>query len=263
MNGMGERLTREAIARHLQRGLEKEPSVFAMWLEGSLATRETDDLSDIDVVVDVEDSSSDLVFERAEALLAELAPLVTSLELDIDHRFLRHRLYRLEHTSEFLTIDFVVQAHSRQFVFDREDADAVRVLFDRAGVIRFREGPWEPGHVDARAARLRDTYWALRPWVVKQIKRGKFIEAFGYYERYVLRPLVEILRLAWAPRKSDYYIKEIYRDLPEEITRELEALYKVPDVDAFSGKLEAADRLFRAAISRVGGSPQSASGSGT
>jgi hypothetical protein len=41
----------------------------------------------------------------------------------------------LEGTSEFLTIDFVVQAHSRHFVVDEEDVDAVRVLFDRAGVI--------------------------------------------------------------------------------------------------------------------------------
>lgn len=267
MPDVGQVLTREGIARHLQRGLEKEPHVFAMWLEGSLATGDADDFSDIDVVVDVEDGSSDLVFERAEALLAELGPLVTNLELDIDHRFLRHRLYRLEGTSEFLTIDFVVQAHSRDFVFDKENADAVRVLFDRAGVIRFREGPWQPEQLTERAARLKDTYWALRPWVVKQVHRGKFLEAFGYYDRYVLGPLVEVLRLAYAPRKSDYYVKEIYRDLPEGITRELEGLYQVPDVSAFPARLEAADRLFRAAIGRVvtsrPGQAGPASGEGT
>lgn len=41
------------------------------------------------------------------------------------------------------------------------------------------------------------------PRVVKQIKQGKFIEAFGYYERFVLRPFVEVLRLAYVPRKGD------------------------------------------------------------
>src|SRR6266571_6115889 len=127
-----EDLSREAIVLHLQRGLEREPAVLAMWLEGSFATGQVDALSDIDLVVDVEDGSQDLVFHRAETLLAELGPLATRLELDIDHQFLRHRLYRLEGTSEFWTIDFVVQAHSRQFVFDREDARFVRVLFDRA-----------------------------------------------------------------------------------------------------------------------------------
>jgi hypothetical protein len=57
--------------------------------------------------------------------------------------------------------------------------------------------------------------------VVKQVRRGKFVEAFGYYERYVLQPLVEALRLAYAPRRSDYYVKDIYRDLPAEVTAEL------------------------------------------
>jgi predicted nucleotidyltransferase len=243
-----EHLSREAIVLHLQRGLEREPAVLAMWLEGSFATGQVDAFSDIDLVVEVEDGSQDLVFRRAERLLAELGPLATHLELDIDHEFLRHRLYRLECTSEFWTIDFVAQAHSRQFVFYREDAGSVRVLFDRASVIRFRDGPWRSEQLEARLAKLQDTYWSLRPWVVKQIMRGKFLEAFGYYERYVLRPLVEVLRIVHVPRKSDYYIKDIYRDLPEDITRELEGLYQVPDISAFEARLEIADGLFRAAI---------------
>jgi predicted nucleotidyltransferase len=245
-----EDLSREAIVLHLQSGLEREPAVLAMWLEGSSATGQADALSDIDLVVDVEDGSLDLVFQRAETLLAELGSLATRLELEIDHQLLRHRLYRLERTSEFWTIDFVARAHIRQFVFDREDAGSVRVLFDRASVIRFRDGPWRSDQLDERLARLQETYWSLRPWVVKQIRRGKFLEAFGYYERYVLRPLVEALRIAHAPRKSDYYVKDIYRDLPPDITRALEGLYQVSDISAFEARLEVADGLFRAVIDR-------------
>ncbi len=248
---MEEGLTREQIVEGLHRGLEVDPSVYAMWIEGSLARGELDDLSDIDLVADVEDGSQDRVFQRAEALLAELGPLVTSLELDIGHQFLRHRLYRLHQTSEFWTIDFVLQAHSRNFVFDREDECAVRVLFDRAGVVRFRDRPWRPDGVESRLAELADTYRALRPWVLKQVRRGKFVEAFGYYERYVLQPLVEALRLAYAPRKSDYYVKDIYRDLPAEVTEELEHLYQVPDLEAFRSKLERADLLFQATVDRA------------
>ena len=51
---------------------------------------------------------------------------------------------------------------------------------DRASVIRFRDGPWRSEQLDSRLAMLQDTYWSLRPWVVKQIRRGKFLEAFGY-----------------------------------------------------------------------------------
>src|SRR6266536_3442747 len=63
---------REDIVRHLKRGLEGDRSVYALWLEGSLATDQADDLSDIDLVADVEDGSQDRVFERAEELLGEL-----------------------------------------------------------------------------------------------------------------------------------------------------------------------------------------------
>ena len=187
----------------------------------------------------------------------ELGGLLTgqglrSGELDIGHRFLRHRLYRLKHTPEFWSIDFVLQAHSRRFVFDAEEAGAVRPLFDRADVIRFREHRWRPRQVEARVSELQDTYRALRPWVIKQIRREKFVEAFGYYERYVLRPLVETLRLAYVPRKSDYYVKDVYRDLPTEIVRELAKLYQVPDLEAFQLRLEKADQLFEAALDLAG-----------
>jgi len=245
---VGKGLSREDIVRHLQRGLEGDHSVYAMWLEGSLATGQADELSDIDLVVDVEDGSQDRVFTRAEELLTELSALEISFELDIGHRFLRHRLYRLEGTPVFWTIDFVLQAHSRRSVFDAEDAEAVRPLFDRGGVIRFRGHPWQPNEVGARLSELEGTYRALRPWVIKQIRRGKFVEAFGYYERYVLRPLVEALRLAYAARKRDYYIKDIYRDLPAEIVGEREMLYQVPDVEAFDSRLGVADRLFTTAL---------------
>ena len=193
---MREGPSREDIVRQLHRGLEGDSSVYAMWVEGSLATGQADDLSDIDLVADVADGSQDRVFERVEGLLALMGPLEISMELDIGHRFLRHRLYRLKHTPEFWSIDFVLQAHSRRFVFDAEEAGAERPLFDRADVIRFREHPWRPRQVEARVSELQDTYRALRPWVIKQIRREKFVEAFGYYERYVLRPLVETLRLA-------------------------------------------------------------------
>jgi hypothetical protein len=201
-----------------------------------------------DLIADVEDGSQDRVFTRAEELLTELGPLEISLELDIGHRYLRHRLYRLEGTPVFWTIDLVLQAHSRRFVFDAEDAEAVRPLFDRGGVIRFRGHPWQPNEVEARLSELEGTYRALRPWVIKQIRRRKFVEAFGYYERYVLRPLVEVLRLAYAPRKADYYVKDIYRDLPAEIVGELETLYQVPGLEAFESRLKVADRLFQAAL---------------
>ncbi len=63
------------------------------------------------------------------------------------------------------------------------------------------------------------------------------------------------------PDHAAAWYKEIYRDLPEGITRELETLYQVPDLGAFPTRLEAADRLFRAAIGRVGTSRPGPAGS--
>jgi hypothetical protein len=46
-------------------------------------------------------------------------------------------------------------------------------------------------------------------------------------------------------------VKDIYRDLPAEVTAELEQLYQVPDLEAFRSKLERADLLFQAAVDRA------------
>jgi hypothetical protein len=69
-------------------------------------------------------------------------------------------------------------------------------------------------------------------------------EAFGYYQRYVLEPLIEVLRIAFSPAKTGYYIKDIYRDLPHEVTTGLEELFKVADISEFKQKISQADELF-------------------
>ena len=102
--------------------------------------------------------------------LSNSSPLDASFDLDTGHPLLRHRVYHLEGTSEFWTIDFVLQAHSRRYVFDAEDKDAVRPLFDRAEEIRFHDHPWQPEDLGTRLAEIEVRYRALRPWVIKQVQ---------------------------------------------------------------------------------------------
>jgi hypothetical protein len=92
-----------------------------MWLEGADASGRIDAFDDIDLVVDVEDEEEEQVLEDAEAALAKLGHIDLSLELELADAKLRHKVFHLEGSSEFLLVDSVVQSHSRAFRFLREN----------------------------------------------------------------------------------------------------------------------------------------------
>jgi hypothetical protein len=83
-------------------------------------------------------------------------------------------------------------------------------------------------------------------WVRKEIARGRFLEALGAYHGHVLGPLVEALRLLYAPTKADFGLKDISRDLSPEVVARLERLYRTRSVEEIEKRLpEALDLCHR------------------
>jgi hypothetical protein len=91
--------------------------------------------------------------------------------------------------------------------------------------------------------RLKNTV-AQNSRIDKYIKRGMFLEAYGYYHRWLLEPLVEILRMRYTPLHPDYYIVHISRHLPHEVLRRLEELFKTNSVAEIETKSKAALSFF-------------------
>jgi hypothetical protein len=102
------------------------------------------------------------------------------------------------------------------------------ILFDRAGVIRFvqLDGQSRAADQAERLKALADTT-AQYSRIEKYVRRGDFLEAFGYYHKWLLSPLIEVLRMRYTPLHPDYYIIHISRHLPVDVLRRVEDLFKI------------------------------------
>src|SRR6266536_1721746 len=200
----------------------------------------------------VADDTSDAAYRLIEDALAKLGGLDVSYERYDMPEFTRQKVYHIKGSPRYPMIDCNVEEARRNFVFTR-GVDDVRVVFDKGGYIKFQDLDPEKLRQEIRNgfAEAEKAYYGFRPNVEKQYLRGKFIEAFGYYHTYVLQPLVWVLRMAYSPAWSGdyYYIKDIYRHLPPDITKQLEELYKVAAISDFEARIRKADELFEAAAS--------------
>ena len=195
--------------------------------------------SDIDLWVSTDDEKIFTIYDDIEQILAEIAP--------IDFRYvvknkgeLGQNIYHLQGMSEFLTIDINTQGISRS-VYLLKGVDDAEVIFDKQHVVKFKER--EPADVDLEAKRkkLQGFYAQMRLSLLKNIRRGKNLEALYYYH-LILRYATKFLRLKhdWH-EKTDFDLKHIYRDLPENEVKNLERFYDIraSEAEAILPELEA------------------------
>jgi hypothetical protein len=237
---------RTHIISALHRALEPLDFVLALWLEGADATGTVDEWSDIDVWLGVRDGAEASAFEAIDAALGEVGALDLNLEMQLTNAPFRQRAYHLRDTPDYLFIDVCVQPHSRDFAFVRgHDTEKPLVLFDKANVIRYRDVPSEESERDIAERLVRiDSWFAQRARITPRLRRGHFLEALAYYRRFVLDPLVELLRLQHAPHKPDFGLKHIEHDLPPDVVRQLESLHRVSSCDDIAARVSDAAALF-------------------
>ncbi len=119
--------------------LERQTYIHAMWLEGSYATGEFRDDSDIDVWLDVDDETFDQaaqVFEQALQALGVLESTEQLAQYSDDPKLSKAKLYLKGKTSD-QRIELDIQSHNRQFVFSRQD-NTIVILFDKDQTIKWR-----------------------------------------------------------------------------------------------------------------------------
>lgn len=227
------------IVEHLRSRLESRADIYAFWVEGSAPQGYADMFSDIDLWVSTDDEKIFTIYDDIEQILAEIAP--------IDFRYvvknkgeLGQNIYHLQGMSEFLTIDINTQGISRS-VYLLKGVDDAEVIFDKQHVVKFKER--EPADVDLEAKRkkLQGFYAQMRLSLLKNIRRGKNLEALYYYH-LILRYATKFLRLKhdWH-EKTDFDLKHIYRDLPENEVKNLERFYDIraSEAEAILPELEA------------------------
>jgi hypothetical protein len=139
------------------------------------------------------------------------------------HSQIKQWFFHFANASDFLILDVCVQSHSREMAFG--SGDPVKVLFDKAQVIRFREGEKIDAIEQAKAVRAEVALY--RVWVLKALKRKQWFEATSYYHEHILHPLVNVLRLHFTPDKFEYGFKHSDEDFSRDVVARLETLTKV------------------------------------
>jgi hypothetical protein len=234
-------MERAHIIRTVSEALAAIPDVEAAWQEGSEAFGRTDELSDIDIIVVVDGGAVERVLDAVEQSLDRLGGIAVAYRAPPpDAGGLPECYYRLAGTPEHLVIDLAfVPPEEVEGALDPLRHGVPHILFDRTGRMRPADDPAIAGHLAARLASLRGRVAVTSHLPAKQLARGKIVEAYDFWQRFLIAPLVEVLRARYAPRRQDFGLRYLDIDLPADVYARLLALLFVNDGMALGGAVAA------------------------
>ena len=244
------KIEREQIIQAIAEDLKNDPVVFALWLEGADSNEVLDEYSDIDIVADVKDGEEENVLEKVGKILNDLGELDLEFLNPQPHPKLRYKVFHIKNTNEFLLIDVYIQSHSRNFEFTEGNKyESPKVLFDKAGVIKFQKVDKSKlqKEICESLTSLENTFFQ-RSKIRKYILRKKYLEAFAYYNKTVLEPLVELLRILHTPLIREYHLVHISDHLPKNKVGQVEKLYRITSLEDISQNLKFAENMFMEAM---------------
>lgn len=243
-------MTRETLIQEIVSAVGNETYVLALWLEGSDGTKSLDEFSDIDLVCYTKEGCVEDAFRRLDECLGRLGKLDIAYEQPGRRSNNRYKVYHLEGTPDTLLIDVTIQSESFPVSFFAEDKTVVPVvLVDKAGIVKYRNVDRESLHSQLRARlTTAEQMYRQRSRTVKYTKRGLFLESLIYYQKYVLNPLVDVLRIIHTPLQADCFLVHASRDFPAEVAAQLEKLYGVKTVTDIADGIERVDEWFRKAV---------------
>lgn len=245
---------RKKVLKTMIDALQPRPDILAVWEGGSAATGTKDQYSDIDLCV-LANSAQRPILDHIQK----------SLEvLNIEHTWqtqksffgegLMQRVIILKDSPKFFLIDVGVfdQNHPqllKEFLEVERHGEQI-IYFDKIGVIK-------QGHTDAaevfkkhklRVDELNDGFVVYKSLVLKEIARGKAIDAIAFYQSGLVRPLVEIMGMIYRPFKSDFGLRYLHKDFPEESQDLIKQLMYVSSVEDLSSKIPRLEKAFHTAI---------------
>jgi hypothetical protein len=242
-------IRRQMMIEALAAGFEPLPFTIAAWLGGSDASGTTDEWSDIDLQLLVEDGAVEQSFEIAHEVLERLSP--------ISHRFRLPSPTWHGHEQEFLSlrdadpchfVDFLVlKRGSADWFLERERHGDALVLFDKEGLVK--SAPFDrSAHVakmEKRLAVLREIFPLFQNLTIKAARRRAGADAMMTYMTQTVRPMVELLRMRYCPDRYDYGLRYLDRDLPADVGTEVERLVFPSSVGALESYQARAEAIFR------------------
>lgn len=240
-------VTKNSIIQILEKGLKGNTAVYAFWLEGSEASGRADKHSDLDIWLDVKDGRENAIARESIALLQTLSP-VDFLNESKPHPKIRHHAIHLLGMPKTLTIDLCIQSHSRKYVFkEGVPDDKIKVVFNKKRTIKYRKLNKTRLHIEIekRIEHLSKTYdFFFNAYYYKHVIRGNFIDAFYYYQNYVIEPIIDLFKIKYSPgERGSLCWKHISDVLPGKVVKTIEYYYKINSVKEMEAKSQEAKRL--------------------
>jgi predicted nucleotidyltransferase len=248
-------ITRESIIAILIKTLKPLDFVHAMWEMGAASFGRIDEWSDIDLIVVVDEERVEDAFKVMENAFEE------SLGFRLKYRLPEPTwhghsqvFWLLKDASPFLMLDIVVMKRSTEdkFLQFRIHGEPV-VPIDKSGIVR--DDPVDPHflleQLKGRIERLKTNFDLFQTLTTKELNRGNYIEAMGFFLAYTVRPLIGILRLKHYPYHQDFYFRYIHYELPEDVIARLQRFYFVSDPADLRELRDEAEEWFRDEVATI------------
>jgi predicted nucleotidyltransferase len=233
------------IVDELKAKLDQNPTIHAMWIAGSVAEGYADELSDVDIWLDIEDGKDQDVFTLIEKLLGEKGEVDVNFSEGITPPF-SHAVYHVAGTNPLHFVEITLHSHSHKFgLFD--SLRKIKVIFDKDNTTQleyFDETSYNK-MLSERKTFLAEKIEVGKLSVEKEIKRQQFPDAMHNYLFWLVEPIIEIVRIKYSPLKITYNLKHATRDLPKEVVKEIESLYQVASLDDLNVKIRQVESMLK------------------
>ncbi len=253
--------SRDETIEALRQVLAAWTSARAAWLGGSDASGRTDQWSDIDLQVIVEDDEVEEAFARVEQSLSCLCPIAVSLRLpQPSWHGHEQAFYQLRDADPSHMIDVVVMKRNTTAdrFLERERHGEPTILFDHDGLIVVT--PLDRGALRERIVRkvvdLKARYFLFQPLIEKAIAREHVAEAVHFYHAMSLRPVIDLLRIRHCPDRFDFGPRYLGRDLPANMRTTVDRLCLPKNLEELRANLAECGAIFRTTLTEIEKSPE-------
>jgi predicted nucleotidyltransferase len=177
----------QKIIDELAKVLKQDAKTHAMWIKGSVAEGFADELSDVDLMIGIDEGCDDEVYSAIESFLRAQDDLAVNFDARQSFSKHSHKVYRLAQSNPYHFIEVTLLPHSGQVVFT-EGVDKVKTLFDKDGSIKFKplDNQKLQSELLERSRYLKEKIKIGELFVKKEITRRQYMDAMHNYQFWLV-----------------------------------------------------------------------------
>ena len=228
-------MTRSDVINRIRYFSETDNKILAAYESGSKATGNSDDFSDLDLVLICKEGYKENLFDKIDKYLDQKYTIIDKYRLP-EPTLHKHSqtFYHLRDVPKFFYLDLVIMEESeKNHLAEIERHGNPDIWFDPQKLI-------QTDHIDKEAIAekcrtiiktIKKSYFIEIIETKKRLHRGHIIDAMITYNGLLFRRLALLLNIKYRPCKYDFSLRYSYRDYQESVNRKLKELlrYKTKD----------------------------------